>query len=127
MSRRGKRRCAGHLNAQSRPRRSWQRSMRGAGRHLVLFALSVLLMTMVVAVAIGSRRVTTDATPDLAQAVITPQSLPTLPAGARSTPDATVTPTPRVVVAEPTPTSRPRSVATPRREASRPHRRAPLW
>jgi hypothetical protein len=55
-----------------------------------------------------------DATQDLAQAVITPQSLPTLPADARATPDATVTPTPRlVVVAEPTPTLRPRSVATP--------------
>jgi len=81
---------------------------------LVLFASSVLLVTLVVAVAIGSRRVTTDATQDLAQAVITPQSLPTVPADARATPDATVTPTPRVVVvAEPTPTLRPRSAATP--------------
>ena len=85
---------------------TWRRSA------LVLFASSVLLMTMVVAVAIGSRRVTTDATKDLARAVITPQSLPTVPADARATPDATVTPTPRVV-AEPTPTLRPGSVATP--------------
>jgi hypothetical protein len=79
---------------------------------LVLFASTLLLVTVVVAAAIGSRRVTTDATQDLAQAVITPQSLPTVPADALATPDATVTPTPRlVVVAEPTP--RPRSVATP--------------
>ncbi len=86
---------------------AWRRSA------LVLFASSVLLVVMVVAVAVGSRRVTTDATQDLAQAVITPQSLPTVPADARATPDATVTPTPRVVVAEPTPTLRPGSVATP--------------
>ena len=81
---------------------------------LVLFASTVLLVALVVAVAIGSRRATTDATQDLAQAAITPQSLPTVPADARATPDATVTPTPRlVVVAEPTPTLRPPSVATP--------------
>jgi hypothetical protein len=87
---------------------AWRRSA------LVLFASTLLLVTVVVAVAIGSRRVTTDATQDLAQAEITPQSLPTVPADARATPDATVTPTPRVVVvAEPTPTPRPRSVATP--------------
>jgi hypothetical protein len=79
---------------------------------LALVAASVLLVTIVVTVAIGSRRVTSDPTPDLAQAVITPQSLPTLPAAAMATPDATVTPTPRVIaVAEPTPT--PRSAATP--------------
>ncbi len=86
---------------------AWRRSA------LVLFASTVLLVTMVVAVAVGSRRATTDATQDLAQAVITPQSLPTVPADARATPDATVTPTPRAVVAEPTPTLRPGSVATP--------------
>src|SRR5215211_8283047 len=86
---------------------AWRRST------LVLFAASVLLVTIVVAVAVGSRRVTTDTTQDVAQAVITPQSLPTVPAGARATPDATVTPTPRVVVAEPTPTLRPRSADTP--------------
>ena len=87
---------------------AWRRSA------LVLFASGVLLVTIVVAVALGSRRVTTDATQDLAQAVITPQSLPTVPADAGATPEATVTPTPRVVVvAEPTPTLRPRSVATP--------------
>jgi hypothetical protein len=81
---------------------------------LTLFASTVLLVTLVVAVAVGSRRATTDATQDPAQATITPQSLPTVPADARATPDATVTPTPRlVVVAEPTPTLRPRSVATP--------------
>ncbi len=93
---------------------AWRRST------LVLFAASVLLVTIVVAVAIGSRRVTTDTTQDLARVVITPQSLPTVPAGtratpeARATPDVGVTPTPRViVVAESTPTLRPRSVATP--------------
>jgi hypothetical protein len=81
---------------------------------LVLFAGSVLLVTMVVAVAVGTRRVTTETTPDLAQAVITPQSLPTVPAAARATPDDPITPTPRViVVAEPTPTPRPRAAATP--------------
>jgi hypothetical protein len=87
---------------------AWRRSA------LVLFAASVLLGIVVVATAVGSRRVTTETTQDVAQAVITPQSLPTVPADARSTPDATVTPTPRVVVAEPTPTLRPRSAATPR-------------
>jgi hypothetical protein len=87
---------------------AWRRST------LVLVAASVLLVTIVVAVAVGSRRVATNTTQDLAQAVITPQSLPTVPADARATPDATVTPTPRVVlVAEPTPTLRPRSAATP--------------
>jgi hypothetical protein len=80
---------------------------------LVLFTSSVLLVTIVVAVAVGSRRVTMDATQDLAEAAITPQSLPTVPADARATPDATVTPTPRVVVVEPTPTLRPRSATTP--------------
>lgn len=87
---------------------AWRRSI------LVLLASSVLLATIVVAVAVGSRRVTTDPTQDVAQAAITPQSLPTLPANARATPDATVTPTPRVVaVAEPMPTLRSRSAATP--------------
>ena len=88
---------------------------------LVLFAASALLVTIVVAVAVGSRRVTTDTTHDLVQAVITPQALPTVPADAwatpvatpNATPDATVTPTPRVIVAEPAPTMRPRSAATP--------------
>jgi hypothetical protein len=81
---------------------------------LVLFAASVLLVTIVVAVAVGSRRMTTDTTHDLAQAVITPQSLPTVPAEARATPVATVTPTPRIIVVEePTPTLRPRSAASP--------------
>ncbi len=81
---------------------------------MVLVAASVLLVMIVIAVAVGSRRVATDPTPHLAQAAITPQSLPTLPADARATPDATATPTPRVIaVAEPTPTPRPRSAATP--------------
>jgi hypothetical protein len=81
---------------------------------LVLFAASVLLVTVVVAVAIGSRRVQTETTQDLDQAAITPQSLPTVPANAGATPDARVSPTPRViVVAEPTPTPRPRPAATP--------------
>jgi hypothetical protein len=83
---------------------------------LVLFASSVLLVTIVVAVAVGSRRMAMDTTQDLAQAAITitPQSLPTVPAHARATPDARGTPTPRVIaVAEPTPTLEPRSVATP--------------
>ena len=87
---------------------AWRRSA------LVLFAASVLLVTIVVAVAVGSRRPTTGTTQDVAQAAITPQSLPTVPADAMATPDATVTPTPRVVVAEPTPTLRPRPAATPR-------------
>src|SRR5215213_8751554 len=87
---------------------AWRRST------LVVFAASVLLVTIVAAVAIGSRRGATETTPDLVQAAITPQSLPTVPADARATPDATVTPTPRVVVAEPTPTLRPRAVAPPR-------------
>jgi hypothetical protein len=86
---------------------AWRRST------LALFAAIVLLATIVAAVAVGSRRVATDATPDLAQAVITPQSLPTVPADARATPDARVTPTPRLIVAEPTPTLGPRSAATP--------------
>jgi hypothetical protein len=81
---------------------------------LVLFASSVLLVTIVVAVAVGSRRMAMDTGQDLAQAAITPQSLPTVPAHARATPDARGTPTPRVIaVAEPTPTLEPRSVATP--------------
>jgi hypothetical protein len=86
---------------------AWRRST------LVVFAAIVLLATIVAAVAVGSRRVATDATPDLAQAVITPQSLPTVPADARATPDARVTPTPRLIIAEPTPTLGPRSAATP--------------
>lgn len=90
---------------------AWRRST------LVLFTASVLLVTIVLAVAVvGSRRVTTDTTQDLAQAAITPQSLPTVPADAGATPVATVTPTPRVIaVAEPTltPTLRPGSAATP--------------
>jgi hypothetical protein len=83
---------------------------------LVLFASSVLLVTIVVAVAVGSRRMAMDTTQDLAQAAITitPQSLPTVPAHARATPDARGTPTPRVIaVAEPTSTPGPRSAATP--------------
>src|SRR5215211_4825116 len=87
---------------------AWRRSALG------LFAACVLLGIIVVATAVGSRRPTTETTQDVAQVVLTPQSLPTVPAGARFTPDATVTPTPRVVVAEPTPTLRPRAVATPR-------------
>ena len=59
---------------------AWRRST------LVLVASSVLLVTIVVAVAVGSRRVTTDTTQDLAQAVITPQSLPTVPAGCQGHP-----------------------------------------
>jgi len=92
---------------------AWRRSTQ------VLFAASVLLVTIMVAVAVGSRRVATEATPDLAQAAVTPQSLPTVPADARgtpvvrATPEATVTPTSRVIVAEPTPTLRPRSADTP--------------
>jgi hypothetical protein len=86
---------------------AWRRST------LALFAASVLLVTVVVAVAVVSRRAATDTPPDLAQAVITPQSLPTVPADARATPDAWVTPTPRLIVAEPTPTLRPRLAATP--------------
>ena len=81
---------------------------------LVLLVASVLLMTIVVAVAIGSRRMTTDSGQDLTQAAITPQSLPTVPPDVRTTPDARGTPTPRVIVAvEPAPTLRQRSVATP--------------
>ena len=87
---------------------AWRRSA------VVLFAASVLLGIIVVATAIGSRRAPTETTQNVAQAVITPQSLPTVPADGRATPDATVTPTPRVVVAEPTPTLRPRAAATPR-------------
>src|SRR5215213_890777 len=86
---------------------AWRRST------LVVFAASVLLVTIVAAVAIGSRRGATETTPDLVQAAITPQSLPTVPADARATPDATITPTPRVIVAEPTPTPRPHPAATP--------------
>jgi hypothetical protein len=86
---------------------AWRRSA------LALFAATVLLVTIVAAVAVGSRRAATDATPDLAQAVITPESLPTVPADAGATPDARVTPTPRLIVAEPTPTLEPRSAATP--------------
>jgi hypothetical protein len=84
---------------------AWRRST------LALFAASVLLVTIVAAVAVGSQRAAMDATPDLAQAVITPESLPTVPADAGATPDARVTPTPRLIVAEPT--LRPRSAATP--------------
>jgi hypothetical protein len=89
---------------------------------LVLFAASALLVTMVVTVAVGSRRAMTEATPEIAPAAITPQSLPTVPAALRATPGATVTPTPRVVVAEPTPTLGPRAAATPvaRRIATEP-------
>src|SRR5688572_16496733 len=86
---------------------AWRRSI------LVVFAASLLLATIVVAVAVGSRRGATETTQDLAQAAITPQSLPTVPAATGATPDATVTPTPRVIAAEPTPTLRPRPAATP--------------
>jgi hypothetical protein len=86
---------------------AWRRSI------LVVFAASVLLATIVVAVAVGSRRGATETTQDFAQVVITPQSLPTVPADAGATPDATVTPTPRLIVAEPTPTPRPHPTATP--------------
>jgi hypothetical protein len=86
---------------------AWRRST------LVVFAASLLLATIVVAVAVGSRRGATETTQELAQAAITPQSLPTVPADARATPDATVTPTPRLIVAEPTPTLRPHPTATP--------------
>jgi hypothetical protein len=72
---------------------------------LALIVSSVLLLTMMVVVAAGSQRMTTTPTPDLARAVITPHSLPTVPAAARATPDAQPTPTPRVIrVADPTPT-----------------------
>jgi hypothetical protein len=86
---------------------AWRRSI------LVVFAASLLLAAIVVAVAVGSRRGATDTTQDLAQAAITPQSLPTVPAAAGATPEVTVTPTPRVTAAEPTPTLRSRPAATP--------------
>jgi hypothetical protein len=86
---------------------AWRRST------VVVFTASLLLATIVVTVAVGSRRGATETTQELAQAAITPQSLPTVPADAGATPDATVTPTPRLIVAEPTPTPRPRAAATP--------------
>src|SRR5215216_7586276 len=55
---------------------AWRRSI------LTLFAASVLLGIIVVATAVGSRRPTTGMTQDVVQAAVTPQSLPTVPAGA---------------------------------------------
>jgi hypothetical protein len=100
---------------------AWQElTARNAGRAsaLVPFVASVLLIAIVTVVASGSQRVPTQTTPDFPQPVLTPHSLPTVPAAARATPEAQVTPTPRVIrVAQPTPAMRLRSTATPRASA----------
>jgi hypothetical protein len=100
-------------------RRAPRRSQRTGRRELAALASwrkstsaivvsSVAFMAIVTTVAVSSRGVTTGTAQSAVQATTTPQSLPTV------SPDATATPTPRVIVVdEPTATSPPRTTAVP--------------